>query len=198
MQRSFVKSFIKLPIISLAAALLLQGCATNEMDNSKRLLGWTQLFDQNKLRRTGDWAIDKNVNLYIALPPQQELDDELYAQLVAAFRRYYPNTRSTARRASLPQSLASASYAGMDFLVYPRIEHRQPHTGWQRYDLEGKSYVKFGRLGALDIDLIIFAVNGQQLVDQIQFQATSGLFAEQETDQLWQPLDLYLQRISQY
>lgn len=56
----------------------------------------------------------------MASPEQVLFDEDFHEKLTQIFQRYYPKTRAALHRESLQQSLVSAQYAGMNYLVYPK------------------------------------------------------------------------------
>ena len=169
-------------------------CTSGKVDSGGHLVSWTHLAGDHRLERSSGWAIDRNVDLYVALPPQEWIDESLHTDLAATFQRYYPKTRVGIHRESLQQSFASARYAGMDFLVYPNVRSRQAQKDLILYLETGSGFSR----GKLNMDILIFAANNEQLVDHLQIETSVGLFAEHESEKLWVPLNSYLKKLSQF
>ena len=102
---------MRLCILSLLV-LVVPGCSLLKTENLISAAGRVGLIDHHRLERSSGWAIDSNVDLYVALTTEESLDETFHAQLTETFRRYYPKSRSAAHRETLGQSLSSARRTG--------------------------------------------------------------------------------------
>ena len=184
-------------VITILLLSLVNACASDHTNNWNGAVGWSGLFDQQKLYAGNHWAIDNDVDLYIAAPSNELLDDQFYDEFIGAFKRYYPKTLSSPQRVSLEEGFSSAQYAGMDYLVYPQIRARVTRKG---FDMVASKEIKIGamRRPALEMDILIYSANTQKIVDHLQITTKGGIFTADETQLLWLPLNDYLKKLSQY
>ncbi|MFT5209682.1 MAG: hypothetical protein ACI9CE_001404 [Flavobacterium sp.] len=188
--------FVKV-CFGLCGILLLASCAHDQTNTWKTAIAWSGLVDQKRLASGSHWAIDHNVNIYVAAPDQVLFDDHFHEQLTQMFQRYYPKTRAALHRESLQQSLVSAQFAGMDYLVYPKIRDRITRKG---FDKLTKKDIKLGemRRGKVDMDILIYDTNTEGIVDHLQIETKASIFSAEETSLIWPPLNAYLKNLSQY
>ncbi|MFT7685244.1 MAG: hypothetical protein ACI9FB_000587 [Candidatus Azotimanducaceae bacterium] len=184
-------------LLGLCSILLLASCASDQTNSWRGAIGWSGLVDQKKIVSGNHWAIDQNVDIYIAAPHQALLDDQFHEQLTQQFRRYYPKTRAALHPESLKQSLVSAQYAGMDYLVYPIIKDRVTRKG---FDMVAVKDIKIGELrrASLDMDILIYAANSEEIVDHLQINTKASIFSPKRHSLIWSSLNAYLKKLSQY
>ena len=177
--------------------LLGTSCSLAKTKHLYGAVGWTGLIDHHELKRSSGWAIDPNVDIYIAISPEGIMDEILHVQLTEIFQRYYPKSLSATYRESLQQSLISARLAGMDYLVYARVRNRLDRNGFGKWTRDEILFSELNR-AQLNMDIYIYAAINEQLVDFIQIDAKGGLRTGHGNDLMWEPLDLYLRELSQF
>ena len=184
------------PFAALLFCLAVLSACSYSGPNVRPYVSWTGLVALQKLQRDSGWAIDKNASMYLVAP--MGMDDPMFAvELTEVFKRYYPHTRQSQFRESLNQAFVSARYAGMDYVVFPRIytlEAQQSLGAFIRKEIPIEEF----KMGAAQLDIYIFASQGEELVDHLRLDTRGSLFTTDSRELLWPPLDEYLRSVSQF
>lgn len=184
------------PFAALLFCLAVLSACSYSGPNVRPYVSWTGLVALQKLQRDSGWAIDKNASMYLVAP--MGMDDPMFAvELTEVFKRYYPHTRQSQFRESLNQAFVSARYAGMDYVVFPRIytlEAQQSLGAVIRKEIPIKEF----KMGEAQLDIYIFASQGEELVDHLRLDTRGSLFTTDSRELLWPPLDEYLRSVSQF
>lgn len=171
-------------------------CSYSGAANFRPYVSWTGLVALQKTERNSQWAIDSNATVYLASPMGLQ-DDQLMQEMNEVFLRYYPRTRQGQFRESLEQAFVSARYSGMDYVVYPRITRLADQKGIGPVVREEIAITEF-QLGKADFEILIFASQGEELVDQLKLNTRGSVFTSESRALIWPPLDEYLRAISQF
>lgn len=182
-------------IIVLCCLTTLSACSYSGT-NVRPLVSWTGLVPLQKLNRDSGWSIDANARVYLVAPLR--LDDRTFAnEMTEVFQRYYPRSRLSQYPESLEQAFVSARYAGMDYVVYPRISALMAQQSLGAVIREEVELEEF-RLGEANVDIYIYASQGEELVDHVTIDTRGSVFTSESRALLWPPLDEYLRAVSQY
>ncbi len=185
----------KVIILALCVALM-PGCSYSGATNIRPYVSWTGLIPLQKLERNSRWAIDANATVYLASPVGL-YDDQLMLDMNEVFQRYYPRTRQSQFRESLEQAFVSARYSGMDYVVYPRVTSLTEQKGVGPLVREEISLKEF-QLGQASFEILIFASQGEELVDHLKLNTRGSVFTGDSQRLIWPPLEEYLRSVSQF
>lgn len=172
------------------------GCSYSSGANIRPFVSWTGLIPLQSIERNSRWAIDSNATVYLSTPTGIQ-DDALIRDMTEVFQRYYPRTRQSQFRESLQQAFVSARYAGMDYVVYPRLTSFQDQQSMGAVIREEINVEEF-RIGEARFEILIFASQGEELVDHIKLDTKGSIFTGNSRALIWPPLDEYLRSVSQF
>ena len=181
-------------VVSLCL-IILSGCSYSGT-NIRPLVSWTGLVPLQKLNRDSGWALDSNARVYLVAPVGLE-DRTLANEMTEVFRRYYPRTRQSQFPESLQQAFVSARYAGMDYVVFPRVSQLTEQQSLGAVIREEIKFEEF-RLGEANLDIFIYASQGEELVDHLRLTIRGSIFTSDSRALIWPPLDEYLEKVSQF
>jgi hypothetical protein len=186
---------VKLASYLLLVSTLLAGCSYSG-PNIRPYVSWTGLVPLQKTQRHSHWAIDANASVYVASPMGLD-DDELIREMTTVFQRYYPRARQSQFRESIDQAFVSARYAGMEYVVYPRVVELTDQQGLGKVVREEITVQEFER-GEAELEILIFASQGEQLVDHLKLDTRGSIFTVDSRKLIWPPLEAYLKSVSQF
>ena len=186
---------MKLIIVLMSCLAVLSGCSYST-NNVRPLVSWTGLVPLQKLERDSGWAMDANATVYVVAP--LGLEDPTFAnEMTEVFLRYYPRTRQSQIQEALNQAFVSARYAGMDYVVYPKVStlvDQQSLSAIIREEIDAKDF----KLGEAQLDVYIYASQGEELVDHLRLDTRGSVFTGDSRKLIWPPLDEYLRSVSQF
>jgi len=161
----------------------------------------TGLTPEHHIQRNGHWVLPQNTSFYVAqgdipdldvlrplaTPPDQEpVDnpwdpDHLGALLAREVARHFPLVLRAERSESLFAALQSAQQHGIDYVLYPRMQHWQDGAGtWTEVadSIRYRESIEVGDTIGLDrarLQLTLLETSSGRIVDVVSIETRGGV-----------------------
>lgn len=146
-------------LITLAAIYLLTACGSVAIDRGAR------------------WALDPNRSFYVARPNDDRYASPLHDALGNLVTQHYPGSLVAAQSESVSLALASARYAGADYVLYPTLGDVVERQGFWRSLPKARGM----RRAMVDIRVHVFDAHTGTLLETTDVATTGGLLEPSTT-----------------
>ena len=124
------------------------------------------------LDRSARWGLDQSRALYVARPADDRYTSVFHENVGRAITLHYPNSLIGAREESTNAALASARFAGADYVFYPIVERSTARQGFWT----GARRLQSMRRAVFDVRVLILDAHTGDLIETAVLGARGGLF----------------------